>query len=130
MSQQYIESLTRINTGQRLYNSINVIDVCPQRHFESKAVGEINTFTNCTKYTRILGGHDTVRSQSQVPELYKEGLQGLYLKYFSESHAGKGIVGVHKFILLYKLDQVSVEYRFRIPSMLILNMFDVATVLN
>jgi hypothetical protein len=90
-----------------LYNSINIVDVSSERHFEGEAVGEIDAFANSTKNTGIFSCYYAVRSQSQVPELYKEGLQGLYLEYFGESHTGKGIVSVHEFILLYMLDHLN-----------------------
>ena len=97
MPQQDLKGFARLNGSKRLKYFFVEIHVSFERHLKGEAVGKGNIFADGLEKSSILGCHDGLGSQPEVPEFNEEGLQGLDLEYLGESHPSEGAVDFHLF---------------------------------
>ena len=97
MPQQDLKGLARLNGSKRLQYFFVEIHVGFERHLKGEAVCKRNIFPDRLEKSSILGRHDGLGSQPEVPEFNEEGLQGLDLEYLCESHPSEGAVDFHLF---------------------------------
>ena len=69
MTEQHFEDLSRLQLVKGLDDTIGKVEICLERHFESKTVGEVYGLSDSFKSAHVLLGNQTVWVEAQVPEL-------------------------------------------------------------
>lgn len=103
MSQQHLKGPSWVDPRQCLKHPFDEIDIGPDGHLEGEAIGESDVLSDRLENIGIFGGHYGFGGETEVPELYEEGLKRLDLEDLGKGHTREGVIHLHRVIILLTL---------------------------
>ena len=96
VSQQHLKGPSWVDARQCLENPFDEIDIGPDGHLEGEAIGEGDVLSDSLKNIGILCCHYGFGGETEVPELYEDGLKRLDLEDLGKGHTREGVIHVHR----------------------------------